>query len=439
MLHVTAQVTIQRLLLRRSRVLFASSSSLWALVDQGIVSLGTFLTTLVLARSLDSGTYGIFVLILVTMQFAASTLSPLVGYPLIRNGASSDEFQYKALLADSLTLTLLIAIPASAILGASTLIWQRSLLVAALSGVALLAWLLQIVMRNAFIAKSRYAAMLLGDSVAYVGQGILILILVWTYDKSLTWALAGMAITSALAFCIQALQLRIRITLDGWSRHSMTTFWYLGRWMVLSAIVTGLVPQVLLLSLNFGSGKTEVASFQAAANVLGMTNPIMTSLTSVLIPAVAIGASTLQSAAAVLRTMIFQRTVSFMGLFLFVIAIVIIWPKPILAMMYGANSSYTTLDTPVRILSVAYLCFFSTTFCTAILNGLGHPKLTLLANAAGTLVVLIAGIPTIHLFGVNGASAAMVMVSSTSAAASALFLLKRVNSATIERSAITHT
>ena len=88
------------------RGLTLNLQSFWAIADQGVVSLGNFLTTIILARALTPAAYGlwsvIFGLILFLNVFSAS----LINYPLsVRLAARDDSAGH--LVNAALTLTAL--------------------------------------------------------------------------------------------------------------------------------------------------------------------------------------------------------------------------------------------------------------------------------------------------------------------------------------------
>jgi hypothetical protein len=57
-------------------------TSFYILVDQSIVSAGSFVTNVLIARRSDPGTYGKFAMFLAGMVFLNSVHSALIAYPL---------------------------------------------------------------------------------------------------------------------------------------------------------------------------------------------------------------------------------------------------------------------------------------------------------------------------------------------------------------------
>ena len=92
----------------------------WALTDQGAVSLGTFLTSVVLARSLPPAEYGIFALICGVIYFLNSLHSAVVTVPLIAKGACATESEIRGLAAGALVLTAPLILPQAAVICVAT-------------------------------------------------------------------------------------------------------------------------------------------------------------------------------------------------------------------------------------------------------------------------------------------------------------------------------
>src|SRR5438105_3716105 len=81
-------------------------TSFWALVDQGVVSLGTFLTSLLVARTLPPTDYGAYVLIFGTVIFLNTLQGSIIGFPFSIKGASADQQGLGRLTGSAMLLTV---------------------------------------------------------------------------------------------------------------------------------------------------------------------------------------------------------------------------------------------------------------------------------------------------------------------------------------------
>src|SRR5208283_3667438 len=137
--------------------------SFWTIADQAIVSAGTFLVNVVLARHLSPAEYGIFSLLyggLLTLQlFNASLLI----YPLSIRLVTATDQDHAHLLATALILVGSLTVVLSGILALCLLAFgQAHLIGPALS--CFLFWQIQETMRRGLFTRFRHSAAASGDA-----------------------------------------------------------------------------------------------------------------------------------------------------------------------------------------------------------------------------------------------------------------------------------
>src|SRR5260370_34663247 len=81
-----------------------ADSGFWSMVDQGAVSAGNFLTTILLARALLPSDYGIYALLFALMLFMIFLNSAVIVYGLSLHGAAGTDAEVRALAGGSLVL-----------------------------------------------------------------------------------------------------------------------------------------------------------------------------------------------------------------------------------------------------------------------------------------------------------------------------------------------
>ncbi|MGQ9633341.1 MAG: hypothetical protein ACUVXB_03765, partial [Bryobacteraceae bacterium] len=97
---------------------------LWPLADQGVVSAGTFLTNVVLARHLAPSDYGVYGVYL-SVCLALNTLhSSLVTYPLVTTPSAGDAPALGRETSAALYLTVLWFGPLAAVLAVAASLFQ---------------------------------------------------------------------------------------------------------------------------------------------------------------------------------------------------------------------------------------------------------------------------------------------------------------------------
>src|ERR1700733_3108416 len=88
----------------------------WPLADQGVVSLGGFVVSLALARTLAPQEYGLYSLLFLAMLQLQVVTGSLLFYPLSVRGTVLSTDERANLFGTGLVLLLAICIPLSAVL-----------------------------------------------------------------------------------------------------------------------------------------------------------------------------------------------------------------------------------------------------------------------------------------------------------------------------------
>jgi len=169
--------THQRISRRRIKDLHLGSllhKGFWGLCDQALISASNFITTVVLARTLDPTDFGAFTLAYVVIMFTTSLQSALVTQPHNVLGTTYDGTAYRryttntALSQFCLTVILvLIALPCAVV--ARHAGWGIAPLLFPLIP-AVAAWQLQEFVRRVFYTERRLKAAFMNDFVSYGGQ-----------------------------------------------------------------------------------------------------------------------------------------------------------------------------------------------------------------------------------------------------------------------------
>src|SRR5579864_7820127 len=100
----------------RSLRFAARIQGVWSLADQGSVSLGAFLSSLLLARTLVPSEYGVYVLIINLALFMNNVASAVVTYPLSIRGAVIDAAGLRELTFEALCVEGILLVPVAAII-----------------------------------------------------------------------------------------------------------------------------------------------------------------------------------------------------------------------------------------------------------------------------------------------------------------------------------
>jgi O-antigen/teichoic acid export membrane protein len=381
----------------------------WTILDQAIVSAGTFLVNVLLARHLPPADYGIFSLLysgLLTLQLFNATL---LIYPLsIRLVTATDE-QHAHLLVTALVLVGLLTVGLSAVLALVLLSFGKADLVAPAVACFLL-WQIQESIRRGLFTRFRHRVAALGDAVSYIGQVVVVVLLLWGKSLTIESALYAMAATSAAAAIFQSLQVELKTDRRLDLRQAAVDCWSGGGGQ---ALATGLLAQarsaVFPWALAIASGPAAAAAFQAVSNIINVSNPLMIGLGNVVPQAAAesIGKGN-DNAWRIVRSYMLLAIPIILG-YSFIVSLN---PEFVLRLLYGPTSGYLTLATPVRLLLAAnilgFLCEFIIWFC----HGVRLVRFALVINIVGFAASLFLMLPLVGSLGVNGGCIALLSANA---------------------------
>lgn len=378
--------------------------ALWQLLDQGAVSGGNFLTTLLLARTLDRDHYGTFSLLFLTL-FAINTChSSLVVYPLTLAVSRSPLAHVPRLTGEALTQALTLAPFLAIVLWVATLKLHTLALLPALL-LAMLFWQLQETARRSLLAHRRARAAFFPDALAYFGQAALIALL---HTRNLHTIFLIVAATSALAAALQFTLLRPTLHTAFVASHFLSA-WNLGRYTLAANVLTMAALQIPAWTLELTSGRASVAGYQAILNLVGIANPIIFSLSNLLIPAIA-RASLISTAEA--RQTMGRNGLRFGALLLPPFLLFTLIPGPVMHYVYGAHSPYLPFAPLLRIFTFAFIFQYAATVLGAYEGGMGRPQSYMWTQLLSTAALLTGGVYLIHRYGIAGAVYAMLLAAA---------------------------
>jgi O-antigen/teichoic acid export membrane protein len=400
------------------------SRSFLAVSDQGVISLGNFFTGILLARHLPQSEYGTYALIIGILISANSLHSALIGQPLTVYGAKTDAKGVGQLATGALILTIGISLFLNIAVFVALLVLHRSDLAIGVFGVSLL-WQFQEVLRRGLLSQFRQGEALLGDGISYLGQAGLVWFLIQQQWLSLNKVFAIMMLTSVLAACLQALQIKIQSVSVKMVIDFARLFWNFGRWILLTNVMTVILLQIFPWSLRLFHGPEATASFQVIVNVLGVSNPIIFSLGTLIITAITHANAEGNRADAAKIAWKYALPLAILLLIYYVV--LIIWPGEILAVFYGSGSPYLSigLETPLRILVLAYSMMYCSIVFQSVLYGIKNSRAVFQINLVSTCLGLIVGIPMVSYGEVRGACSAIFLIQLISLVTSFWFFRKR--------------
>jgi len=398
----------------------------WAIADQGVVSLGNFLTTIILARTVSPHDYGVWTVTFGLILFLNVLPASLVTYPLVVRLASHSEDSAGELIVAALVLTTILALPQMLVLFCvSSLIGGAALALWACFG--LLLWQLQETTRRVLMARMAFRAAVFTDAISYLGQAGLFSLMARGGRLSTQIGFAVIGLTCGLAALAQLFlirtQLQVRIRGAIKIRDWMSTFWNTGRWVLGSNLLTNLSLHAAPWALFLLRGPAEAAGFQAVSNLLGVSHPIMLSLGNIIVPAAA--RAHLKEGLFAARRVAVRHAAQGGLLLLPYVAALLIFPRQLLGLFYGSSSPYVALASAVRLLTVIYTLHYISLSLKFLLNALEKNRPQFVTELCGSFLLAGLIVPLVLWFGLPGAMVAIGVWLATRLTGN-LIILRRV-------------
>jgi O-antigen/teichoic acid export membrane protein len=389
----------------------------WTLINQAIVSLGTFAINVVLARGLPQADYGSYAMIFAFLLLLQVFNSALVFHPLtIRMAAARADRD--ELITASVGLMAALTVPLLLIASAALMVFGHPELVVPVL-LWFLIWQCQETLRRILFAEFRHRAAIFVDSVSYLGSAAAVALLARAGLLTLPLAMLVFAGASGIAVVVQYFQVAVRWRRPANLRLIVNEYWALGRWPLGSSLATALRLNGVLWIILLITSRSDVAQFQAAGNVANVVNPILFGLCNI-VP---------QSAARVLdegidkawRVSMQYASLGFVPIIVYQ-AFVISSPDIALRILYGSESSYIDAAFGVRILASAFLLSYGCEMLCSYMYGINAGRFCLGVNLAGNVCLFLFAVPLVIIFGWVGGCLAMAGANAVRLLVSVLFV-----------------
>jgi O-antigen/teichoic acid export membrane protein len=370
----------------------------WALTDQGVVSLGNFLTTLLMARYLPASEFGIYSLLFSTILLLNALHSALVTVPVLIRGAAMSSRELRQWTSAAVLATVVFATVFGAVATAATRMTGRlqlSFIVVA----AMIAWQLQATSRSAFCAHVRQRQALPGDALSYLGQAAMLFFLARRGALTVGMAFGVIAITSGAAFALQAIQLRLSAQNRIAWRPFKEAAWKLGSWGLPAQIVSLFALQPFPWVLFFNYGPAAAGVFQALCSAMGFCNPVMVGTGNLVVATVARSEDKGRFRNAVAHALHGWAIIA-PGLLL-----VLLFPAGTLHLLFGSHPEYLTETSALRLVALAFGFDAIAILAGAAIGAMEEMRSVFVIQAAAMAAAVVLGFPLAILYGVRGAAA----------------------------------
>lgn len=386
---------------------FISRAS-WTLVDQCVVSGGNFLLNVLLARTLSQEAYGEFALFLGAIFLLRAVDYSLISYPVSVRLCSGNDGERARLLGNTVVLAVALSFVLLVLMAIGTeLLDEANIMLPAC--LCYLCWQAQETSRRFLLADFRFRDAVAGDGVAYVGQVLLIAILVWTHTVTLPGALYVMSVTFVIGALVHVSKLRFARPVFAELRGLAREYISIGKWSLVSYQLVLIRVQLFPWLLAAAMGTAATASLQAGLNIASMMNPIIFGIGNA-IPQIAAHAhrsdGVLGAARAAYGYVLFG-----LGPILVICAAAVLMPNQLLQAAYGPSSPYLAAALGLQLLAVAGVLDYVAEMISKTLLGVQAGRLAFVVNIVAVVAALGLALLLIAPLGVLGACLGLLIAN----------------------------
>lgn len=387
----------------------------WVLTDQAVVSGGSFLATILLARSLGPGEFGVYAWALIGILLISEVPAAIVLSPHSVVGARLESAEYVIHTSTMAALQVVIAVASAVVILVAALPAE---LVAPGSGevfvaaaVGVLGWQLREFVRRVLQTVGRWRGSLL---IAAIGAAVQLIALVILLNLGVLTATSGLwvlAAASVVCTVVGVLMTRGAYVLRI-SYESAREAWVLGRWLLGSQAAAQLGKYVEGVALPLFAGPAAYGLYRALTQLIGVFDLPIKALGNYLRPSfsrLAVGGPA--AVDAVVRPLLVAGSVALVV----AAAVAGVFGRQILEVVYG--NEYVAVAHLVFIVALYPLLTFGRTVLGSALIAVDRSPRSLLYSAvAGSAGAIVVGPLSIILWGVNGAPAAVITGGTITAA-----------------------
>jgi hypothetical protein len=375
----------------------------WALTNQAVVSLGSVLIHLLLARNLALEEYGTFALLsggLLALQIVNTSL---FSYPLAIRLAGVRAELRSHIVSGTIVMVMASSFLLNLLLIAGVLTFGLSSLVVPAS-VYFLLWQLHEALRRGLLADFQYRKATLGDAVAYLGGPLLALTLALRGEMSLAGALYAMSAAFGLGALLHARSQKLNRPAILLNREVISDIYRSGRWFLVTSVLILLGVQLPLWTLAAVGGAVEAAALQAVLNIGNLLNPMIIGLGN----AIPQGSAEARLKHGIDGAWRATRGYILIGLLPTVAlsAFTIVFPQLPLQVFYGSLSIFFALTLSVQFLILAWPARLASELICAFMVSVDSGKQAALTHLAG-IGLTMATLPLAAPLGVPGCCLAL--------------------------------
>lgn len=385
-----------------------------ALIDQGVVSGANFVTTLTIARVCGKAELGLYIAAWTALYIVNEILSALITVPFVINNPTVPESSQARYRGSVVIHQLLGSSIAAAAVGMAGIVLYCSgrtgagKLLGTIAGL-LVALLFRDFSRRMWFANLQMKAAVVSDCAAAIIQLLLLGILAITGELRAVTAYLVIAAAATIPSVQWISSHKRRVTLRVHAAVvDFRTNWKLARWITSSGALWAVASYTYPWILIWSAGPATTGIWAAYYGVVALSNPVLLGVGNYLGPRIAILQG--HSGTMRMRQYVYRSSVGFACLLSPIALALWCFGNVIVRHLYGA--AYTGHAAVIRLLAVNVLLVGVMFSFTRGLFVLQRPDLDTYVNIGGAVILLCAGIPLVHWFGITGSAIGLSVTSA---------------------------
>jgi O-antigen/teichoic acid export membrane protein len=369
-------------------------------LDQALTSGGNFASGMIVARSLETEQFGVWVLATMLLWLAAPIHHGLLMQPLVVNGAGKDDQEFGYLLRSVLPLQLAFTLLCALAVAVSALLWVPVRPIGVPLVVALAALQGQDFCRRILCARGRLGSAAISNIVNYDLQAVALAAAALIGGLTLLGAMWIVAATSVLALIAAAGAVRPLLIGQGRNvRAAWRSTLRVGRWTasaeLLHAVSVTAYPSVVGALAGLGAA----AGYGVVAQVFGALNVLIKPIHSYFVPR---GAEAwVRGGEPALGRVLREVWLVVAPPYVLFVALTLVAPTALLGTLYGER--YTPYAGALQVFAVANLMDLLFHVFEVKAHALGRQRLLLLGQASGAVAVFALSAWLVPSLGLAGA------------------------------------
>jgi O-antigen/teichoic acid export membrane protein len=213
-----------------------------------------------------------------------------------------------------------------------------------------------------------------------------------------------MAVTSLIAAVIQGAQIGVKPARAKSALKMGRSFWLIGRWVMTANLTTLITSVCISYALAKSHGNAAVGKCAALSNLLRIANPLVITLSTLIVPAVALAGANGTSLSSLTAALRVARHYGIRGAALLAPywAILLLFPSRAISLLYKGRREYTGMDTELRLFVGISILVLINAVLSSTLNGLRRSRRAMAAQLLGAVVCVAVTLPMTIRFGLMG-------------------------------------